>query len=94
MAHRGYEYEDTTVAYFSSSEDDEKHITPKRLPITDFQEWQDYMMEDLCNLWSGMQDHLNTFSVPLLENASFHDFCRFCFKFSSGFPPRYNFKEN
>ena len=73
----------------NTSDDDERAI-PRNRPL-DFDMWSSWYSTDLLNMWMTMKTYREDSSVTnyILNECEFHDFCEFCYEFSSKFASRY-----
>lgn len=69
----------------SPEEDDEGPRQPA--VIADPEVWMDYYSEELLDLWYAVQNYAVALG-PVLDACAFSDFASFCFRHSSGRPPR------
>ncbi len=66
-----------------SSEDD--YDTPTRHPL-EFQDWSEWFDRDLMNMWMSLRQYREDTYLTgyILRDATFTDFCDFCYQFSHG----------
>lgn len=56
--------------------------------VEDPEVWMDYYSEELVTLWHSLKEQCESMGLAVLDACAFPDFAQFCFKFSSGHPPR------
>lgn len=73
----------------NTSDDDELAI-PRNRPL-DFDMWVTWFHNDLLNMWMSLRAYREDSSTThfILDECEFHDFCEFCYEFSSRFASRY-----
>jgi hypothetical protein len=80
------EYVDHTRGDNDYSDDDENDdfIPPRRLSVDD---WTTWYSEDLLNMWFSLVQYREDSGRKhdIMKNATYTDFCEFCYRFSHGF---------
>ena len=80
------EYVEQTTGNNDYSDDDENDdfIPPRRLTIDD---WTTWYSEDLLNMWFSLVQYREDSGRKhdIMKNATYTDFCEFCYHFSHGF---------
>jgi len=76
--------EQTTGNNDYSDDDDDDSIPPKRLTVDD---WTTWYSEDLLNMWFSLVQYREDSGRKhaIMKNATYTDFCEFCYHFSHGF---------
>jgi len=76
--------EQTTGKNDYSDDDDDDSIPPKRLTVDD---WTTWYSEDLLNMWFSLVQYREDSGRKhaIMKNATYTDFCEFCYHFSHGF---------
>ena len=71
---------------YSDDENDDS-IPPKRLTVDD---WTTWYSEDLLNMWFSLVQYREDSGqkYDIMKNATYTDFCEFCYHFSHGFASR------
>ena len=67
-----------------SDDENDDFIPPKRLTIDD---WTTWYSEDLLNMWFSLVQYREDSGRKhdIMKNATYTDFCEFCYHFSHGF---------
>ena len=80
------EYVEQTTGNNDYSDDDENDdfIPPRRLTVDD---WTTWYSEDLLNMWFSLVQYREDSGRKhdIMKNATYTDFCEFCYRFSHGF---------
>ena len=73
-----------------NTSDDDELIIPRNRPI-DFDLWLSWYSNDLLNMWMTLRAYREDSSTTnyILDECEYHDFCEFCYEFSSRFASRY-----
>ena len=63
--------------------DQEEWLPPTRMHIED---WVTWYSSDLMNMWMSLRQYTSDASISsyILPDASYNDFCSFCYKYSDG----------
>jgi hypothetical protein len=67
-----------------SDDENDDFVPPKRLTIDD---WTTWYSEDLLNMWFSLVQYREDSGRKhdIMKNATYTDFCEFCYHFSHGF---------
>ena len=70
-----------------SDDENDDFIPPKRLTVD---EWTTWYSEDLLNMWFSLVQYREDSGQKhdIMKNATYTDFCEFCYHFSHGFASR------
>jgi len=78
------EYVEHTTGGENEYSDEENDFPPCRLHVED---WTTWYSEDLMNMWFSLVQYRSDSgrTHDILKNASYTDFCEFCYQFSHGY---------
>ena len=73
----------------NTSDDDERSV-PRNRPL-DFDMWMTWYSTDILNMWMSLKAYREDTSITnyILDDCEYHEFCEFCYEFSSKFASMY-----
>lgn len=76
------EYVNETVWDDSTAISDDEDIDTS--PTLNCDDWTTWHSEDLMNMWFSVREYRDTYQADILQNATYTNFCEFCYLTSYG----------